>query len=67
MGAFMGEPRTRDEIVNAARAEGLSIREAKRLITLATGDGLAEQEPFDGRTAPRLAAIAKPDGGRTAP
>lgn len=67
VGAFMGEPRTRDEIVNAARAEGLSIREAKRLITLATGNGLAEQEPFDGRTAPRLAAVAKPDGGRTDP
>jgi len=52
--AFMNEPRTRDEVVNAARACGLSDRAARRLTALAVSERLVEQEPFNGRSAPRL-------------
>lgn len=53
---FMREPRTRDEVVEAARGAGISIRESKRLITLAMSARWVEEEPFNGRTAPRLCA-----------
>lgn len=57
---FMSEPATRDTIATRAQAAGLSMREAKRLISQAVADGLAEQESFNGRHAPRLWA----KGGR---
>jgi hypothetical protein len=55
--AFIAQPRTRDEIVSAAREAGLSIREAKRLITLAVLEGRVAEEPYNGRAAPRLSPI----------
>ncbi|MGE4197066.1 MAG: hypothetical protein AB7G11_08075, partial [Phycisphaerales bacterium] len=51
---FMSEPATRDTIAARAQASGMSMREAKRLISQAVADGLAEQESFNGRHAPRL-------------
>jgi len=58
--AFVTEPRTRDEIIGAARDAGLSIREAKRLIAVAISEERIEQEPFNGKSAPRLMPVVAP-------
>lgn len=51
---FISEGRTREEIIHEAQGAKLSIREAKRLIASALAAGLLEEDPFNGRSAPRL-------------
>jgi hypothetical protein len=51
---FIAVPSTRDQVVAAAKAAGLSEREARSLIGLSVQQGLVAAEPFDGRKPPRL-------------
>jgi hypothetical protein len=53
---FLAVPGTRDQVTAAARAAGLSGREARTLISLSIQQGLLVAEPFDGRNPPRLVA-----------